>query len=343
MAVQRTKPSSLPSEVLASARERAVQSRKQIEEVGRDGLLTPEEKADAAPFYFVLRNYIRQLKRAREAARLTLADISSRTGIAVESLSRLETGANTNPTWKTLGTYAVAVGYRPELTATSAASNQGEVPARPAMFANRFSNDTATSELPNSLANVMSDPEKIRIGDFIWSDPPAGFGFPQSRVFSVLCAPTDRHLIHIGGFNAVIFSKASEKFVDLVCIQEVDGGKFNVASFAFRVFSDLCETPLPDLSPLEIVQKVIDRFGLPVAIGFNRKKFFLEEDLAKSGLLVPGQDPSAVLHIDSHDKRGFILGCALKVESEVIRVALAFGLDAGEYKKWVDAHASGDQ
>src|SRR5262249_51739991 len=80
-------------------------------------LLTPQELADAAPFYFVLRAYIQQLKEAREAAGLTLADLSARTGLAIESLSRLETGALTNPTWKTLGLYAAAIGRQPQLTA----------------------------------------------------------------------------------------------------------------------------------------------------------------------------------------------------------------------------------
>jgi len=56
----------------------------------------------------------------REAARLTLADVSARTGMAVESLSRLETGAQTNPTWKTLGLYAAALGRRPRLEVESA-------------------------------------------------------------------------------------------------------------------------------------------------------------------------------------------------------------------------------
>jgi len=37
--------------------------------------------------------------------------------MAVEYLSRLETGAQTNPTWKTLATYALAVGRQPQLTA----------------------------------------------------------------------------------------------------------------------------------------------------------------------------------------------------------------------------------
>jgi ribosome-binding protein aMBF1 (putative translation factor) len=106
---------------LVAARKRAEQTRKQLHDKPAPAeILTPGERDDAAPFYFVLREYIRQLKEAREAAGLTLADVSARTGMAVESLSRLETGAQTNPTWKTLGTYAAALGRRPRLEVEAA-------------------------------------------------------------------------------------------------------------------------------------------------------------------------------------------------------------------------------
>ena len=103
---------------IAAARQRAAQTRQQLAHRPTDSeLLTDQERAGAAPFYFVLRAFVRQLKVAREAAGMTLADLSERSGLAVESLSRLETGATTNPTWKTLGAYAAAVGCRPNLTA----------------------------------------------------------------------------------------------------------------------------------------------------------------------------------------------------------------------------------
>lgn len=122
MASQKNSPS-VPADILADAREKAKQTRRKLEhKPSPSELLTPNEMADAAPFYFVLRNYIQQLKEARVAAGLTLAEVSAQSGIAVESLSRLETGAQTNPTWKTLGMYAVAVGCQPHLTAEPGAS-----------------------------------------------------------------------------------------------------------------------------------------------------------------------------------------------------------------------------
>jgi DNA-binding XRE family transcriptional regulator len=81
----------------------------------------PKQLADAeggiAAFPDVLRGCIAQLKAAREAAGLTLADVSRMTDIAPESLCRLESGATMNPTWKTLGRVAVAVGCKLALTA----------------------------------------------------------------------------------------------------------------------------------------------------------------------------------------------------------------------------------
>src|SRR5580693_7257272 len=93
------KTASVPAEILASARARAERTRLQVQHnPGPTELLTSQELADAAPFYMVLRDYIRQCKKAREAAGLTLAEVSELSGLAVESLSRLETGALTNRT-----------------------------------------------------------------------------------------------------------------------------------------------------------------------------------------------------------------------------------------------------
>jgi hypothetical protein len=57
------------------------------------------------------------LKAAREAAALTLADVSARCGIDQPALSRLENGHTPNPTLDTLWRYAAAVGKRLVLTA----------------------------------------------------------------------------------------------------------------------------------------------------------------------------------------------------------------------------------
>lgn len=77
-------------------------------------ILTPEEKADAvaAGDYQVLREWMADFRAKRIEAGKTLAEIATETGIAAETLSRLESGNATNPTFKTLSLLARAVGKR---------------------------------------------------------------------------------------------------------------------------------------------------------------------------------------------------------------------------------------
>ena len=66
--------------------------------------------------YRGLRPFVEETKRARETAKLTLAEVSQRSGIDQPALSRLENGHNKNPTLDTLWRYAAAVGRRLVLT-----------------------------------------------------------------------------------------------------------------------------------------------------------------------------------------------------------------------------------
>jgi DNA-binding XRE family transcriptional regulator len=107
----------VPDEVREQARRtrEALKGKPPIEE-----LLTPAELADASPFYFALRAFVADVRAVRQERGLTLAQVAEATGLAVETLSRLETGALVNPTWQTLGKYAAAVGCHIRLQAERA-------------------------------------------------------------------------------------------------------------------------------------------------------------------------------------------------------------------------------
>ena len=95
-----------------------------IRDMFRNWHPSPEEliaSGEAANFdlhgeYRELRPFLEEIKRARETAGLTLAEVSRRCGIDQPALSRLETGRNKNPTLDTLWRYAAAVGRRLVLT-----------------------------------------------------------------------------------------------------------------------------------------------------------------------------------------------------------------------------------
>lgn len=67
--------------------------------------------------HFPAQELLRDVKASREAAGLTLADVSARCGIDQPALSRLENGHTRNPTLDTLWRYAAAVGKRLVLSA----------------------------------------------------------------------------------------------------------------------------------------------------------------------------------------------------------------------------------
>lgn len=104
-----------------------------MKRITRDRRLTPEEAAkynqvreqvatelpdliarhhERAAALDQLKELLAQLKAAREAKGMSLADITELTGMDRSALSKLETGQRSNPTVETLVRYAEAVGKR---------------------------------------------------------------------------------------------------------------------------------------------------------------------------------------------------------------------------------------
>src|SRR5262249_46711913 len=67
-----------------------------------------------------LEDVLAQLKAAREAKGLSLADLTELTGMDRSALSKLETGQRANPTVETLVAYAEAVGNRVQVSLVDA-------------------------------------------------------------------------------------------------------------------------------------------------------------------------------------------------------------------------------
>jgi DNA-binding XRE family transcriptional regulator len=67
-----------------------------------------------------LQDLLQQLKAAREAKGLSLADLTDLTGMDRSALSKLETGQRANPTVETLVRYAKSVGKRVVVSLTDA-------------------------------------------------------------------------------------------------------------------------------------------------------------------------------------------------------------------------------
>jgi predicted transcriptional regulator len=106
------RPSNLSDE--ERARQKAVRERFQRDRPSLQELVASGDAPEPIPMglYIELRLALADLKKAREAAGLSLADVAERSGIDKAALSRLENGVHDNPTVETLMRYATAVGKR---------------------------------------------------------------------------------------------------------------------------------------------------------------------------------------------------------------------------------------
>lgn len=91
---------------------KSLRDRAQREKPGLSELVASGDYTDPMPLadYIELVQTVAALRRAREEAGLSLADIAERTGMDRGAVSKLETGVHANPTMTTLQRYAAALG-----------------------------------------------------------------------------------------------------------------------------------------------------------------------------------------------------------------------------------------
>lgn len=96
------------------ARHKAIREKFQKERPTPQELIASGEYTDPIPHGvgMTLRIALHELKKAREAAGMSLADVAEKSGIDKAALSRLENGVHDNPTVETLMRYPAAVGKR---------------------------------------------------------------------------------------------------------------------------------------------------------------------------------------------------------------------------------------
>ena len=94
------------------ARIRALRDRFQRERPTPQQLIASGEYSEPIPIgqFLEIQRALQELKRQRENARLSLADVSKRSGIDRAAISRLENGLQPNPKLDTLCRYAAAIG-----------------------------------------------------------------------------------------------------------------------------------------------------------------------------------------------------------------------------------------
>jgi DNA-binding phage protein len=106
----------MPEEIAEEERVRELfQDRPSVKTLVERGEIDPDRIMTGDAQESLLQGLI-ELREARQARGLSLSEIARRSGIDLASLSRLEGGKNSNPTFETLSRYAEALGLRLKLS-----------------------------------------------------------------------------------------------------------------------------------------------------------------------------------------------------------------------------------
>jgi DNA-binding XRE family transcriptional regulator len=117
---QRITMSELPPDRQGAIRAKLIGAYTDIDSMTAEELLADVGVKKPMPFFFELRAFVNDLRRARESLGLTHQQLAEKSGLSRETVCRLESGDLRNPTWKTLGLYASAVGLHMQLSTNPA-------------------------------------------------------------------------------------------------------------------------------------------------------------------------------------------------------------------------------
>jgi hypothetical protein len=106
--------------------------------------------------------------------------------------------------------------------------------------------------------------------------------------------------------------------------------------FALEAYPDLCDRPLEEFTPLEIVERLAQRFGLMVTIGDKTGRFFLEEEISLPSNPRERLYKFQLFELENLDNHPYVLPAAAAYEDPVARVALGFCIDLARYEDWIN-------
>jgi DNA-binding phage protein len=117
MALKRIKPTRRTADEISDERRvrELFRDRPSVKSLIERGEIDPDRISAATAEESLLKT-LSALQKARQSRGRSLTEIARESGIDLASLSRLEAGKNTNPTFETLSRYADALGLRLELS-----------------------------------------------------------------------------------------------------------------------------------------------------------------------------------------------------------------------------------
>jgi hypothetical protein len=165
---------------------------------------------------------------------------------------------------------------------------------------------------------------------------PHGFGFSFERISRACKNPSNRHEINWNGLKVTIFCHDRGGPIDIVGAA-VNHEEFGVV-FAFEVFPDLCDDPITEMSPLQLLEAFAERFGVVMQVGGRTGRYFFEYGAALTGPLAEPTPADRMFSFPAPPDRTYFLSHATRDDLPHVHIALAFCVDVELYGYWVMSH-----
>ena len=128
------------------------------------------------------------------------------------------------------------------------------------------------------------------------------------------------------------FIPSEQDFYMLVCAER--GLQSLVIYWAFKIFADLCKE-IHLLSPIQLLARFADAYGLPITIGGLTSKFIFAHRIE-----VSSSDPTRLISIHNPENHSFMNCLLLKVSRKdrstfIADCALMFCIDTTRYINWI--------
>ena len=183
-------------------------------------------------------------------------------------------------------------------------------------------------------------PRKLPIKEYVFSDIfneecQKEFNFNQTDVIDAIqnCDKTES-LIFDGQKELMIFLRRISPNKDYMLICAERKTQSLLIYWAFIIFSDLCQE-VDLLSPIQLLARFTDSYGLPITIGDITSKFIFAHRIETMS-----PDPARLISISNPDNHSFMNCLMLKVSQKdktsfIADCALLFCIDTTRYMDWI--------
>jgi hypothetical protein len=183
---------------------------------------------------------------------------------------------------------------------------------------------------------------KLVFSDLFEASSSSPSGLRQKMVAEAIQMPSSReHLQLAGGKELLFVTKCIEDAANgLVALFYGDfAGDTLTVLRGFKLYPDL-HLDLHTLSPLAALEALADRFGMPMTIGPETRRFFVSTNIQIAA--TDAQNLNQVIRCSNPENHPIDQEALIRTRKTedvfIVEIALAFCIDKKEYDAWVVSH-----